>query len=163
MEYSCFSLVSYFRHSIKSMCMSTPIIISILPKFFILCLFLHISSSWRKQVCWLCIFISFLPLKKMSNDHAAGSCCHQPGRKVQSLPTFDGCGVGSQFWAEATNTSLAENQSCLHSPSREWGELQPQLCTQVLDTIQVENWSTEWFFQAGDWKLTPCWDTGLEI
>lgn len=34
--------------------------------------------------------MSCLPFKGMSNDHAAGSCCHQLGRRLQSLPTFVG-------------------------------------------------------------------------
>lgn len=41
------------------------------------------------------------------------------------------------------------------------GELCPQLFTQVVDTIQAENWSTDWFFQAEDGRLALCSDTGL--
>ena len=118
----------------------------ILKKTSFLTLYFHVLSSIKRNVRWPCCWIL---LSSTRRESPVNPCLCR--------------GVGRQFWAQATNTSLAENQSCLRSSHRKCDELCPQLCTPVLDTIQVENWSTEWFFWAGDGKLTPCSDTGLEI
>ena len=58
--------------------------------------------------------------------------------------------------------------ACVHQAGHGWALssvlsslLSSVLFTQVVDTIQAENWSTDWFFQTEDGSLALCSDTGL--